>query len=63
MEQTTRPTIQTRPLFSGHLMSPEERERKFRAFVKFVIENYELSGHPIPADHPLREWLPKAGAA
>ena len=42
---------------------PEERERKFREFVKFVIENYELSGHPLPADHPLREWLPGAEAA
>ena len=63
MEQTTRPSIPTRPLFSGHLMSPENRERKFREFVKFVIENYELSGRPLEADHPLREWLPLSDAA
>jgi hypothetical protein len=63
VDEPTRPTIPVRPLFSGHLLPPEERERKFREFVKFVIENQELSGHPLPPDHPLREWLPREDAA
>ncbi len=63
MDEPSQTTIPTRPLFSGHLMTEAERERKFREFVKFVIENQELAGKPLPADHPLREWLPMADAA
>lgn len=63
MAEREKPTIKSRPLFAGHEMPPEERERKFRQFVKFVIENQERAGTPLPADHPLRDWLPVADAA
>ncbi len=61
-EQGT-PPIPTRPLFAGHLMAEEERVRKFREFVRMVIENCERAGNPLPKDHPLREWLPISDAA